>query len=1365
MASFDGARIGCGGIIAGEHRRRRDCDAYLRPQSAPDVSRRKEKPVPSATILAVACSRDARPLVPALGGDASGCKKRPVLPNSNALNRPSSSPVVTTRLGTVVQRSEAVPVVDDGRAALCRPRFPSSKKLRKRLHNDPTLLVIAASDSFVSHSWRRDHDKSGSKAVYVHGQEHVTAMPRSNSPCPKAAFHDGKFRHNRQSSERISTRTGTTAHECRKSGAQDDGNLPSSSLFGSCPSKPAMRKPARASSLTCLSRPQRSSASIPLAALGVPSGVCERSSSQGRSGYDARVCRSLRTSPRISQFAELSFVYGSPKPWGRGGSSRTASWQGAGSDGSGGDRGIRSRRRSGGAYAAGGFDDGGHEEVDGCGEACIGFSEERVGGICGGGGGGGTGGVGRKGGGALGLGRVGNAEGTGNGDAGRGGGAGGGGHGRGGNGGVGEGETHAGEKGLAGKGGVEGGCGDGDAGGGGGVSGRGEYGGACVGSAIAGDAESRGSSPGSGKNFHSRVGLQARNASLEKCLQKNARKYRDELSRRAEYRRSSRRELRSRRSLVCRDGFQFSPGYDYHRWPPQPAEADANESIIPQSAAVRAVLSLTNTQHVSSVDGATQLVLDCAEEVLEAAREDAVAIDVGNSCQDEAVCSTCEGEQQEDKNPVVPSEGYDAAESDDDDDVSSVKSDEDIPTTESDDPSAGDGVAPADGTDIFCRKPSLRMVPGWQQSESLARDVFGRFGNLGELGRDQLVTSLRFMGFAQVDKELIDDIMGKHFQDRSFLDKAEFLDLHSMYTVRYQEQMLEKFRQVDTGKSGVIGTAQFSSFLRQEGFMPMPGMISELFREVTGDGGRFAKMNFEVFLQASEIVQKRAGFSRTEHEELTAVFSRFDFDGNGTLDGKEIRTALSWLGFSADTAFVDSLLLALSEDECCALSLEGFMIFMRRCKEYEVERIQNAFGNQDRNFSGSIVPDQLPGFFWEVGYFAASPEVIMEALETASAAVGTKELLFEDLFVLFQRYRDSNGFSREELDELVQTFKHVSRGTDTIDYLDVIAGIRWLGYPAARNQYLIQDLMEDLDVGHTGDLELTGFIKLMARFREREIALLRDEIRDGSAAHAVVQGNLTGSDVLNAMCTLGYQPTDEQCSKILQEFGESEPCVGLWEAARLLKEQRFADRDSIRQYEGFTEGDVRRFRARFSRHDPKSTGVVNSKHVAGLLLDLFPDAKKSKRAHSIMKSTYEEASVSSTFTEFLAMLRKVYDVSLRQRYEAEQQSITKTQFSLEEVREFRSIFANFDTTNSRDIDSWDLQKMISGLFPNWDEARLKDELPQLLQGFVFDRPQSVDFGEFLHVMKKMISTNWNGIVSVTAEMARESHRRCSATRC
>lgn len=680
----------------------------------------------------------------------------------------------------------------------------------------------------------------------------------------------------------------------------------------------------------------------------------------------------------------------------------------------------------------------------------------------------------------------------------------------------------------------------------------------------------------------------------------------------------------------------------------------------------------------------------------------------------------------------------------------------------------------------------------------------------GEICTDQLPEALSKLDNRGVKMEWVEEIVEKLFSNRSLLDRSEFVQFCTMYQSYSHRFLMDIFREVDVDDSHTISVAEVSMLLNHRGITPVPGSLEELFREITGEM-KLRDVNFEEFVQIYDKVHMRAGFTEQELEQLQKTWSRFDVDGNGTLDCDELRAALRWEGFAVDDRIIKHLLQEVVPDKGF-VTQEEYLVLVRRYREEELQKAVRLFRRRHPHYEGRTIPrDALLLVLSGLGYTSASPDVIGESIEsvferTKNSAVPKTEhaalecnkkadLTFEDLHLLLSFVRESRGFVRAEIAEIHAAFDIFCKdelgtygdsaavmlmpnvGIDAEDQdlnaglntIQLTSALRWLGYPAV--VWKVQELLESLDLGGIWNISRSDFMKFMGSLRNRESVCVRRRL----ASH----GQGTAGTLKRILRDLGYMMAMPNISELMSSHKDAlSGDQGPWGIHHMLRKYREDLRSYFAQNHGFSMPEVARLQLAFKRLDAKGADKLVGKVFSQLLKELFPgidqtreDQQKARQLlHIALGSHTSSSQLQVTFQDYLFLVRLRINQWTSEWVSEERHQIQTCHFSASEVKEFRLLFnqaavreADGSTlANSSNFSVGDavvpllslshtaIQKMVTKVTGSCNKAESK-ALKQLLHNFDAEDRGVLNFGQFLQTIRKMINDNWHNI-NIEAEI-------------
>jgi len=154
---------------------------------------------------------------------------------------------------------------------------------------------------------------------------------------------------------------------------------------------------------------------------------------------------------------------------------------------------------------------------------------------------------------------------------------------------------------------------------------------------------------------------------------------------------------------------------------------------------------------------------------------------------------------------------------------------------------------------------------------------------------------------------------------------------------------------------------------------------------------------------AASKVTERPGLTEEEVEEIREAFNLFDTDGSGTIDPKELKSAMQSLGFEAKNATIYQMISDIDKDGSGAIDFEEFLDMMtaKISDKDSKEDIQKVFNLFDADSKGSITLRDLKRVAKELGETMTEAE-LLEMIERADSDADGN-ISAEDFFNILTR--------------------------------------------------------------------------------------------------------------------------------------------------------------------------------------------------------------------------------------------------------------------------------------------------------------------------------------------------------------------------
>jgi len=648
--------------------------------------------------------------------------------------------------------------------------------------------------------------------------------------------------------------------------------------------------------------------------------------------------------------------------------------------------------------------------------------------------------------------------------------------------------------------------------------------------------------------------------------------------------------------------------------------------------------------------------------------------------------------------------------------------------------------------------------------------VFQRMQDDNEIHRDWMPEALDLLGYQHPRVSLIDEVFGV-LTTYQTLDHGEFAKFALMFEERQLEDYMEAFNAADVKHRGKIEESDVPQILDRCRISYASTALAELVSEACDSVA--AGITSDSFKRLVSLLLAREGFSRKYLERLRAVFKRFDRRGMGKIMTSDLMNAVTWLAYSLEySRTVEKISRAVdissSGNPLGHLCEYEFIVCLRKVREHDDVLMHNYLKKHDRSGSGRLDRSEVMSLLRHVGYLPEH-EAITHALIDAGVDI-SQDLGKADLYRFLDMYRRREGLSRDEIIEIDGAFKRYDRDqSDSINAVEVGKVLRWMGYLTSWE--LQQKLVAEVDVDHSGQLDLFEIRKLVRKYREREIATMKKAFAEYDLNSS---GSIAKKNCLQALHRMGCKveagdckvDSDDDTDDYEYSDDEEEPCsLSIYEFIHIATRIRREARVSYRINAGYTEEEVANLTESFDKYDIDSSGSICNESLRTLLEDLFPDlaasAKMRPQLVKLMKEVYdgdtEQAGLD--FQEFLRLMRQFHDFQERDRLVREQDAIQATKFTLAEVEEFRSLFmGGTDDEVRTKLTLSDLQRMVEAICPlnHKHIADLREIFKQVCCEEADTETKMLGhFPEFLLIMRKLIDMNFANIVDRTAALAPE----------
>lgn len=636
--------------------------------------------------------------------------------------------------------------------------------------------------------------------------------------------------------------------------------------------------------------------------------------------------------------------------------------------------------------------------------------------------------------------------------------------------------------------------------------------------------------------------------------------------------------------------------------------------------------------------------------------------------------------------------------------------------------------------------------------------------------------SLNYLGHV-LREELLEPAIAQFAY--STVNFGEYLQFVTSYRDLEATAFRSQFESYDLDQSGEISTKELMGLMSGLGYTPTKLSVEEALTIVDTD--KTGTVSFKEFMLLMRIYRVTEGFTAAELEELKGTFNKFDRDISGEISTDELFTVIQYLGYKPRSLEAVALLVKeLDADQSGSLNASEFRKFMRRYREVHVREVREIFAKHDVDQSGEISIQELEAIIRSLGYTPSGP-MVREAL-TMVDADGTGEIGFDELLTLMGIYRETNGFTALERKEYQEIFrKHDRDRNEEISVIELGWVLRYLGLSCSLG--LQQELVAEVDVDKSGQLNFPEFLKLMRVYKEREEAELlqvfharvREAGRDPTTPitkpeEAKEKGEpdpcwLSVPELLDLLHRMEIQP-------ILSRRFLAMTRIEFGVFADLVKKARAAKLASIRWRLGFSEQEVEDFRHCFEAYDTDRSGTISrGEELLQVLKDLGREPRDAAQQAQLLQLLMEiptgpggdeeqlESSWCSSplalpstisFPDFLYLMRRFFDEHEAVAIEKEERYRDRAQIPKEEVPEFRRVFEEFLTPDAHELAFPGILRMLTKAGVGRLREEQMDELRDVVAFCDEDISGGTDFPEFLLLMRKLLDADFGGIRTKTA---------------
>jgi len=685
-------------------------------------------------------------------------------------------------------------------------------------------------------------------------------------------------------------------------------------------------------------------------------------------------------------------------------------------------------------------------------------------------------------------------------------------------------------------------------------------------------------------------------------------------------------------------------------------------------------------------------------------------------------------------------------------------------------------IAPAQISDTWAtqQRKSAEKKAVAEAQDTQTKALFKKLADEGKLHQDDLSHALSLLGCACPRKDWITEVLVE-ITRYTTIDYNEFLDFWELYSTKQRNAYMETFKSFDADGSGSVDTGELKDLFNSLGIEPMTHVLQEVVDEVDVD--HTGNLDFNEFERVMETLQRREGFTKSEYDEIKSLFQRFDRDCSGTMEVTEIQVALQWLGFPCSTEETAAIVDEIDKDKSGQIDENEWLMCMRTVREKKLQQLREVIKEHDEDGSGTIQYHEIEGLIRALG-FVPDSQAVAESAKEADISENDDDLDLSELWRLLKVFRDREGLTEEELNEIGEAFnRHAKEGEVAI--VDVGKVVRSVGYTLPFETQ--QKMVREVDIDSSGKLDIMEFRKMIRIVHKMDLDVfyltfhevagttnrmssLRGSCasKGGALAHRIakrmrraqktqgitinVQEAITGLTKVLGMQGMADGRTFEELLPAEQLEDDEIDYYGFVMAALHGQAQK---RAAFRESGGFNDAEVARLKELFQGFDNDKSGEISGAEVIRLLEQEFPtlagDANKRPQIQQVLKDADENGSGSLDFQDFLRAMRCFKDMHEQLQIGKELAAVTETNFSASEVQEFRELYLA-SASGSTELDFDKVREMMEGIVPmgarNIDILKRKFLQVANRDEGVHGESEMLDFPEFLWLMRALLNMNF-----------------------
>lgn len=430
------------------------------------------------------------------------------------------------------------------------------------------------------------------------------------------------------------------------------------------------------------------------------------------------------------------------------------------------------------------------------------------------------------------------------------------------------------------------------------------------------------------------------------------------------------------------------------------------------------------------------------------------------------------------------------------------------------------------------------------------------------------------------------------------------------------------------------------------------------------------KTKTEVFLPNIQEVINRLrsgteGFCQLELDKINQAFLRFKDDDAPEVHKDSLPMILQHLGY----AQIDPVKVREMADTITTypvLERSDFITFMEQHASFEYQVYQNIFETFDEDKSGSLDATELVPFLQTLG-ITPLRSVVKESIDMVDTD-GNGTLDFEEAIILVNVYKHSEGFTMDQINELVNVYR--LEHEEHIEENDVpIMHIKQVSLPADKLSSLLvkyfgpsaavmsEELQKEIKgVGRKGDGSVEPPVELnfqeallwARKLRDKEFESYRDAFFKFDTDSS---GSIDRQELALAIKTLGFTLHNDAIEEMIMEavtrgdWGQM-PEGGIAAIEELDYDNFVHFMRILQETDGFTKREMTAITATFNKFDDDQSGDIDVIELGDMLRHLGHAAsmEEVRRMHAMVDLNGNGA---LDFREFIRFLRLYREDELR----------------------------------------------------------------------------------------------------------------------